>query len=315
VFRFLFRKLPSVIAVLLASSVIAFILPRLAPGDPATEIAGSDATPEQLEAVRQQLGLNEPLVMQYFNWLGNAVTGNFGQSFAMRRPVSQVILSRLESTIELALLATVFMIITGIGIGLLAGSERGKWARGALDAVTTFLLAIPPFLTGLVLILVFGIVFPILPVSGEVLMSKDPWLALQYLLLPALALGLPQAAVIARLLQASMLTTRDEDFVDLAKAKGVPEGTITRRHVLRNSLGPTIVAIGLRFGDMLAGAIIIEAIFARNGIGALAIYAVQSRDYNMLQAIIIGAVLIAVLTQLLSEIVLAALDPRIRLES
>lgn len=314
-FRFLFRKLPSVIAVLLASSVIAFILPRLAPGDPATEIAGPDATPEQLEAVRQQLGLNEPLVTQYLNWLGNAVTGNFGQSFAMRRPVSQVILSRLESTIELALLASFFMIIAGIGIGLLAGSDRGKWARGALDAVTTFLLAIPPFLTGLVLILVLGILFPIFPVSGEVLMSKNPSLALQYLLLPALALGLPHAAVIARLLQASMLTTRDEDFVDLAKAKGVPEGAITRRHVLRNSLGPTVVAIGLRFGDMLAGAIIIESIFARNGIGALAIYAVQARDYNMLQAIIIGAVLIAVLTQLLSEIVLAALDPRIRLES
>lgn len=313
-FKFLLRKLPSVLAVTLASSIIAFILPRLAPGDPAVAIAGSDATVEQLEAVREQLGLNEPLVMQYFNWLASALRGDFGDSFAMRRPVAQVIASRLESTIELALLATVLLIVIGIGLGILAGTERGKWARSAIDSVNTFFLAIPPFLTGLVLILLLGIVFPILPVSGEVPLSRDIWQGLQFLILPAIALALPQAAVVARLLQTSMLTTRDEDFVDLAKAKGVPEGLITRRHILRNSMGPAIVAIGLRFGDMLAGAIIIEAIFARNGIGALAIYAVQARDYNVLQAIIIGAVLIAVFTQLLSEIVLAALDPRIRLE-
>lgn len=311
--KFLIGKLPSVLGVVLASSVIAFVLPRLAPGDPASDIAGPDATPEQLAAVRESLGLNDPWIVQYADWLGRALHGDFGKSFSMRRPVAEVIASRLESTLELALLATILMVAIGIGLGILAGTERSRWARTLIDGANTFFLAVPPFLVGLALILLLGILWPILPVSGEVPLSKDPWVGFQYLILPAIALALPHAAVVARLLQTSMITTREEDFVDLAKAKGVSARGITRRHVLPNSLGSAVVAIGLRFGDMLAGAIIIEAIFARNGIGALAIYAVQTRDYNVLQAIIVGAVLIAVVTQLLSEIVLAALDPRIRL--
>lgn len=312
--RFLLRKLPSVGAVALVSSVIAFILPRLAPGDPAVTVAGSDATPEQLEAVREQLGLNEPLIQQYLNWLSGVFHGDLGQSFVMRRPVSTVIVDRMGSTLELALLAAILMIGMGLILGILAGTERSRFGRAVLDVVTTVCLATPPFLTGLVLILLLGIVFPILPVSGEYSILRDPWLGLQYLILPAFALALPQAAIIARLLQTSMRATRGEDFVDLARAKGVPQGQITRRHVLRNSLGPTVVAIGLRIGDLVAGAIVIEAIFARNGLEALAVFSVQSRDYYVLQALILGAVIIAVLLQLLSEIVLASLDPRIRLE-
>ncbi|AEQ51278.1 ABC transporter permease [Pelagibacterium halotolerans] len=313
-FKFLLRKLPSVLAVALASSIIAFFLPRLAPGDPAIAIAGPEATLEQLTAVREQMGLNDPVIVQYFNWLTGVLQGDFGQSFTMRRPVAEVILSRIESTLELALLSMVLLVAFGIGLGILAGTERSKWARVAIDGTITFLLAMPPFVIGLIFILFLGIMFPLFPISGEVLFSENLIVGLHYLVLPALAISLAQASIVARQLQATMLSTRDEDFIDLARAKGVPDGKITRQHVLRNSLGPAVVAIGLRFGDMLAGAVIIEAIFARNGVGALAIYAVQSRDYNVLQAIILGAVLIAVFTQLISEIVLAALDPRIRLE-
>ncbi|MCB1407973.1 MAG: ABC transporter permease [Rhodobacteraceae bacterium] len=312
--RFLLRKLPSVCAVALVSSVIAFILPRLAPGDPAVTVAGSDATPEQLEAVRELLGLNAPLIQQYLSWLSGVFRGDLGESFVMRRPVSTVIVDRMGSTLELAILAAILMIAMGLILGILAGTDRSRFGRAVLDVVTTLFLATPPFLTGLVLILLLGIVFPILPVSGEYSLLRDPWLGLQYLILPAFALALPQAAIVARLLQTSMRATRGEDFVDLARAKGVPPGQITRRHVLRNSLGPAVVAIGLRIGDLVAGAIVIEAIFARNGLGALAVYSVQSRDYYVLQALILGAVIVAVLLQLLSEIVLASLDPRIRLE-
>jgi peptide/nickel transport system permease protein len=313
--RFLLRKLPEVLMVAIASSVIAFLLPRLAPGDPAVAVAGPDATPEQLEAVRQAMGLNKPLVQQYFDWLASALAGNFGESFVMSRPVSTVILARMESTLELAGLATVLMLAIGFSLGLLAGTERSRWARAVLDVLTTVCLATPPFLTGLILILLFGILFPIFPVSGEVGLVKDPWLGLKFLLLPSLALALPQAAVIARLLSTSMQNTSSEDFVDLARAKGVPQRTIVRRHILRNSLGSAIIAAGLRIGDLLAGAIVMEAIFARNGLGSLAVYAIQNRDYNILQALILAAVLIAVAIQLLSEILLAALDPRVRLGS
>lgn len=313
-FSFLLRKLPSVAVVALISSIIAFVLPRLAPGDPALAIAGSDATPEQLAAVREQMGLSQPLVQQYFDWIFGMFRGDLGESFIMRRPVTTVIGSRLESTLGLAFLAMVLMIVIGLTLGVLAGSPRSKWARAVLDVMTTLFLATPPFLTGLLLILLLGIVFPILPISGEVGFFEDPWLALQFLILPALALALPQAAIVARLLQTAMNSARGEDYVDLAKAKGVSPGRITWRHVLRNSLGTAVVALGLRAGDLLAGAIVIEAIFARNGLGSLAVYSVQSRDYVVLQVLILGAVILAVFIQLLSEIVLAALDPRIRLE-
>lgn len=313
-FGFLLRKLPSVAVVALISSIIAFVLPRLAPGDPALTIAGSDATPEQVAAVREQLGLSKPLLEQYFDWIFGMFRGDFGQSFVMRRPVATVIGNRLESTLELAFLAMVLMIVIGLTLGVLAGSPRSKWARVVLDVMTTIFLATPPFLTGLLLILFLGIFVPILPISGEVGFFEDPWLALRFLILPALALALPQAAIVARLLQTAMNSARGEDYVDLAKAKGASARRITWRHVLRNSMGTAVVALGLRAGDLLAGAIVIEAIFARNGLGSLAVYAVQSRDYVVLQVLILGAVIIAVFIQLFSEIILAALDPRVRLE-
>ncbi|MEU6642728.1 ABC transporter permease [Saccharomonospora sp. NPDC046836] len=311
--RFLIGKLPSFLLVGFVSSIIAFALPRLAPGDPAVVLAGSDATPEMVAEIRSQLGLDEPLWLQYFSWIGGVLRGDLGQSYILSRPVTELIAGRLESTIELAVLATIIMIVVGLALGVLGGSPRSKVARSVLDVFNTVFLAIPPFLTGLLLILLLGLAIPLLPVSGEVALLDNPELGIQYLILPAVALALPQAAVVARLLQTSMLTARGEDFVDLARAKGARPGRITRKHVLRNSLGTVVVVIGLRIGDLLGGAIVVEAIFARNGLGTLAVSAVQSRDYLVVQALILGAVLIAVVMQLLSEIVLAALDPRVRL--
>jgi peptide/nickel transport system permease protein len=312
---FLLRKLPAVALVALTSSIIAFILPRLAPGDPAVALAGADASPEQVAAIRAELGLNGPLYDQYLSWIWNVLHGDLGRSYAMRRPVTSLILGRLESTIELACLALVIMVIIGFTLGIISATARGAVTRTVLDIINTVFLATPPFLTGLLLILLLGIAFPILPVSGEVGLLRDPLKGLQYLILPAFALSLPQAAVVGRLLTTAINTVRGEDFIDLAKAKGVPPGRLMRRHLLRNSLGPAIVAIGLRAGELLGGAIVIESIFARNGLGQLAVFSVQNRDYLVLQALVLGAVLIAVTIQLLSEITLALLDPRIRLEA
>lgn len=311
---FLARRIPSVLVVAIVASVIAFTLPRLAPGDPAVAVAGSEATPEQLAAVRAELGLDRPLPLQYWDWVTGLFQGDLGNSLITNRSVVELIVNRMESTLELAILATVLMIVIGPGLGIAAGSSRTVLGRTILDVLTTVCLATPPFLTGLLLIVFLGISFPIMPVSGEVLMSEDLWGGLQFLILSALALAIPQGALVARLLQTTMNSTKNEDFVDLARAKGVPQKRIMRRHILRNSWGPAVVAIGLRFGDLLAGAIVVEAIFARNGLGILAVDAVQSRDYLVLQALILGAVLIAMFIQLISEIVLAALDPRIRLE-
>lgn len=311
--RFLVGKMPSFLLVAFVSSVIAFVLPRLAPGDPAVELAGPDATPGIVEGIRTELGLDQPLWQQYLIWMGGIFRGDLGQSYILGRPVTELIGGRLESTVELAVLATIIMIVVGMVLGVLGGSPRSKGARSVIDGFNTVFLAIPPFLTGLLLILLLGLAIPLLPVSGEIALFDDPELGIQYLILPAVALALPQAAVVARLLQTSMLTARGEDFVDLARAKGARPGRVTRKHVLRNSFGTVVVVIGLRIGDLLGGAIVVEAIFARNGLGTLAVTSVQSRDYLVVQALILGAVLVAVVMQLLSEIVLAALDPRVRL--
>jgi peptide/nickel transport system permease protein len=312
-FGFLLRRLPSLIAVLFISSLLAFLLPRLAPGDPAVTIAGPDAGPAAVTDVRAQLGLDRPLPSQYLHWLGGAVTGHLGKSFTTGRPVAELIADRAGSTVQLAVLAALLMSLFGIGLGVLGGAPRGRLVRTVLDATTTLLLAAPPFLTGLLLILLLGIAVPVLPVGGETSLIDDPVLGIQYLILPAVALALPQAAAIGRLVQTEMRRNRGEEFVDLAVSKGVSPAGVTRRHVLRTSLGTAIVAIGVRLGELLAGAIVVEAVFARNGLGALTVASMQTRDYGVVQVLVLLAVAVAAVLQILTELLLAVLDPRIRL--
>lgn len=313
--KYLLTKLPGVVLVVLASSVVAFLLPRMAPGDPAQTIAGPEATTDQVAAVRASLGLDASLPEQYFTWLAGVFRGDLGTSYIFNRPVSELIFGRMESTLELALFASLLLIVLGLGLGVLGGSVQSRLSRFAVDTTNTLLLATPAFLIGLLLIVLLGVTWRVLPVSGEVALSENFEIGIQYLLLPALALGLSQAPSISRLLQTTMLANRSEDFVDLARAKGASERRLTYRHVLRTSMGASVVAIGMRIGDMFGGAIIIEAIFARNGLGQLAVQAVNARDYQLIQVLIMGAVLIAVASQMLTDIALAALDPRVRLDS
>jgi peptide/nickel transport system permease protein len=313
--RYLLGRIPSIIVVIFLASIVAFLLPRLAPGDPAVIIAGPDATPETIEALRRAAGLDQPLVVQYLNWVSGLFRGDLGTSYINNRPISELILSRAESTLELAALAAFFMIVIALVLGVLGGSVASRSGRTVLDILSTAMISMPAFLVGLVLIVVFGVVLDWLPISGELKLSEDFFGGLQYLLLPAIAISLSHAAVIARLLQTSMLTNRGEEFVDLANAKGASPLRITFRHVLPTSLDTAIVAIGLRIGELIGGAIIIEAIFSRSGLGQLMIQAIGTRDYFVVQALVIGAVIIAILSQLISEIVVASIDPRIRLES
>lgn len=313
--RYLFGRIPSIVLVLFLASIVAFLLPRLAPGDPAIIIAGQDATAEVIEAIRREYGLDQPLIIQYFAWVGGLLRGDLGTSYINNLPIGELILSRAESTLELAALAAFFMIVLALVLGVLGGSLHSKTGRAVLDVVSTAMISMPAFLVGLVLIVFFGVVLRVLPVSGELNLSEDFFGGLEYLLLPAIAIALSHAAVIARLLQTAMLTNRGEEFVDLAVAKGASPARITFRHVLPASLDTAVVAIGLRIGELIGGAIIIEAIFSRSGLGQLMIQSINTRDYFVVQALVMGAVLIAILSQLISEIVVASLDPRIRLEA
>lgn len=311
--RFLVRKVPSTIFVLFVTSILAFTLPRLAPGDVAVVLAGPDPRAEDIETIRGQLGLDRSPLVQYWDWLSGLLRGDLGESFLLHRSVASVIGDRLGSTLELAVVSTLLVILIGAGLGILAGSARFGWVRALLDFTNSVLIAVPSFLVGLAFILVLGVFNRWLPVSGEVSLLDDPEIGIQYLILPALALALTPAAIVARFVQTEMLAVRNAEFVDLAVSKGVSPRRITFRHVFRNSVGSAVVAVGMQIGHVLAGAVIIEAIFARNGLGQLAVSSVQSRDFTVLQVLILGAVFVAVGCQLLTEVVLAALDPRIRL--
>lgn len=313
--RYLIRRVPSIAVVIFLASIVAFLLPRMTPGDPAVILAGGDASPEVIEAIRKDLGLDRPLVEQYLTWVSGILRGDLGISLVNKRPIAELILGRAESTLELAALAALFMIVLALILGVLGGSLRSKFGRTVLDVVSTTMVSMPAFLVGLILIVVFGVILKVLPVSGQLNMSEDFWGGLEYLLLPAIAIALSHAAVIARLLQTSMLTNRGEEFVDLAVVKGASPARITFRHVLPASLDTAVVAIGLRIGELIGGAIIIEAIFSRSGLGQLMIQSINTRDYFVVQALVIGAVIIAIASQLISEIVVASLDPRIRLEA
>ncbi|MER7787017.1 ABC transporter permease [Streptomyces sp. NPDC097640] len=311
---FLIRRIPSAVLVLFATSVLAFVLPRLAPGDPATAVAGPDATAAQIAAVRSDLGLDRPLISQYGHWLAGVVQGDFGTSYTTGRQVTALLGDRFGSTVQLALAATLLMIVIGVTLGVAAGSSRRPWARSLLDVTCTVLLATPAFLTGLLLALLFGVAWQVLPVSGEVSLLGDPEIGFQYLLLPAVALALPQAASMARLIQTAMRQSYTEEYVQTAVAKGASGRRVTLRHVLRNSLATALVSLGVRLGELLGGAIVVEAVFARNGLGSLAVSSSGQRDYVVIQALVLLAVGVAVLLQLLTEIGLSLLDPRIRLE-
>ncbi|MFI1032467.1 ABC transporter permease [Streptomyces sp. NPDC020951] len=307
------RKVPSVAFVLFASSVVAFALPRLAPGDVAVTLAGADPTAENVAAIRRELGLDRSPVVQYWEWISGLFRGDLGDSYLLHRSVASLIGDRLQSTVELAVFATLLVAVIGTTLGVLAGSTGRWWARTGLDLGNSILVAVPSFLTALAMILVFGVYHRWLPVSGEVSVLDDPAIGIQYLVLPAVALALPPAGGLARLLQTEMIRVRNEDYVDLALAKGASPQRITLRHVLRNSFGTAVVAIGLEIGTLLAGAVVIESVFNRNGLGQLAVSSVTSRDFTVLQVLILGVVCVAVICQIATELVLAALDPKIRL--
>lgn len=311
---FLARKVPSLALLLFITSIIAFMLPRLAPGDTAYAIAGADATPEQIEAIRVALGLDRHIVVQYLDWMRGVLTGDFGRSFVSGHSVTDLIVSRLPSTIELTIAAAFLMIVMGTAMGIVSGIPGGGRLKMVVDGVISAMVATPPHVTGLLLIFFVITTAPILPISGEVSVLRDPVRGLQFLILPAFALALPASAMVARLIAARMKAVWTEDFVDLARAKGVPHRRIVISHVLRNSLGTAVVAVGLRVGDLLSGAVVIEAIFARNGLGQLGVSATHTLDYQVVQIIILGAVAIAAVVNLVADICLAALDPRIRLE-
>lgn len=310
---FIVRRVLQAIPVVFLASVGVFLLLHLLPGDPAQMLAGSDTSPETLEAIRQDLGLNEPLPVQYLVWLEHVLRGDLGKSIFSKIPVSTLMWQRLPATLELAVAGEILTILIGIPLGVIAAVTQRSRVDMGITSVISLGLAIPNFWLGILLIILFAVVLGWMPPGGRGDFSKDPLTALKFIALPAITLALPAAMNLSRLTKASVLDVLYEDYVRTARAKGLSHRFVVVKHVLRNALIPVITAVGLEFGRLLGGAIIVESVFTWPGLGTLMLTSIGNRDYVIVQAGLLLLVVIFIVVNLLTDIAYGFLDPRIRL--
>lgn len=330
----LFERLAQLIPVLLGVSVIVFFMITLTPGDPVQIMLGDQqVTPEQVQALRHDMGLDLPLHERFFTFIGNAVTGEFGLSFFHRRPVADVIVERLPATIELTLVALVLAIITAIPLGVLAAVKKST-IFDKLATVTSLLgVSMPGFWFGILLLMLFAVNLQLLPVSGRVdfdhqvdpithLLLIDTLLrgrpeafvnALSHIIMPALTLGLPMAAILMRVTRASMLDVLSQDYVRFAEAKGLSRSRILFRHALKNALIPTVTVAALETGSLLGGNMIVETVFGWPGLGRLVVESIFVRNYPLVQTAVLFYALTYVLLNFVADLLYTVLNPRVRL--
>ena len=309
------RRLPSFLLTLLLISVVTFVVVQVAPGDPAQLILGTEAPPEALADLRAQLGLDSPLPLQYLSWLSGVLRGDLGVSLRHGRPVTELIAERLPVTLSLAILSLALAVLLAVPLGVLAAIRQ----HSALDyGVLIFAqagLALPSFWIGILLILFFALSLRWLPSGGYVPWAENPLDTLRSLAMPVLALGLPVAGVLARLVRASMLEELSRDHIRTARAKGLSEHQVIVRHVLRNALIPTVTLLGLQLGFLLGGSIVIEQVFALPGLGRLVLFAINNRDLPLIQGLVLFIAVLVVGINFLVDIAYTWLDPRISLEN
>lgn len=312
--RYAVRRVPSAVVVLLVASVIVFIVPRLAEGDAADVLAGPDASDATRDAVRQDLGLDRSPVVQYALWMRGLVTGDLGTSYIRKQSATEAIGTALGQTLTLTVGALlVALVLGGVG-GIVMGAGRNRAVTRAVSAMVSLAFAIPPYVSGVLFVLLFAVTIRLLPSSGYQPIYQQPTIAVQYLLMPALCLGLPAAAVIARFLSASVRQVLDEEFVRTGVAKGLTRRRLVSAHVVPNALPPVLTILGIQVGQLLGGAIVVEAIFGWHGIGDLLVNSVLSRDYVLVQDLLLLTVAVFVVVQTLTDLAHASIDPRVRLE-
>ena len=310
---YMLRRLLESLPVLFLATVVIFLGLRLLPGDPALILAGQDATPETLQAIRQANGLDQPLPVQYVIWLKNALHGDLGVSFFTRSPVSQLLGQRIPATLELGIAGMLLSVLLGIPTGIIAAVQTHRTPDWLVSAFNGLAVAVPGFWLGILSIILFSLILGWLPPGGRGDFLKDPLRELKYLLLPAVTLALPFAAGLSRLVKGSMLEVLHDDYVRTARAKGVTENGVVWRHALRNALVPVATILGLQFGRLLGGAVVTESVFSWPGVGRLIRDSIGNRDYAVVQACLLLLVVVFVVINLITDVTYGILDPRIRL--
>ena len=313
--RYLVRRLISLALSLLAASLVIFLVIEVVPGDPASYMLGLNASAETVAALRAQLGLDDPGILRYFKWLTGMLTGDLGMSYTYRVPVSDLVGQRLAVSLPLALMALALAAAIAFPAGLVAAARRGRAADTAVMGATQIGIALPNFWFAMLLVLVFALHWQIFPAGGFPGWSGGLGPGLKALALPAIALALPQAAILARVLRSALIETLGQDYIRTARAKGLSRTGTILHHALRNALVPVMTILGMQFSFLLAGAIIIENVFYLPGLGRLIFQAITQRDLIVVESVVMILVFAVILVTFLVDLAYAAVDPRLRVRT
>lgn len=309
---YLAGRLASILVSLLVASIVIFLVMEVVPGDPAQFMLGMNAQPDTLAALRNQLGLDQPAVLRYLSWVTGMLHGDFGISYTYRTPVAELIVQRIGVSAPLAVLSLLLTVLIAFPAGIIAAARRNSPTDVAVMGVTQFGVAIPNFWFAIILVWIFAVTLRWFSAGGFPGWDKGFWISLKGLLLPAIALALPQASILARVMRSSLLDTLGEDYVRTARAKGLTRRQALWRHALRNALIPVLTIIGLQFSFLLAGAIIIENVFFLPGLGRLVFQGITQRDLITVKSVVMLLVFAVILVNFLVEIAYVLVDPRLR---
>ena len=309
---YLVKRLLVGLVTLLAASIVVFSVLEIVPGDPAQLMLGMNATPEAVAALREQLGLDLPVIWRYLSWLGGFFVLDFGRSYTYSVPVSELIAERIVVSLPLAIISLILSTAIAVPVGLFAAARRGKAADAVSMGLSQFGVAVPNFWFALILIYVFAVWLRLVPAGGFPGWSAGLWPALKALILPAIALALPQAAILARVTRQALLEVLGEDYIRTARAKGLPRRQVLWRHALRNAMIPVLTILGLQFAFLIAGTIIIENVFYLPGLGRLVFQAITQRDLIVVESVVMLLVATVIAVNLLVDLSYAVVDPRLR---
>lgn len=313
--KYTLQRLLSVVCTLLILSLVIFSIIHLTPGDPALSMLGADAPPEQLAALRESMGLNDPLSSQYVNWVRGLLSGDFGHSYSRNGTVLEEISKSMAPTLELSIWAQLLAVAIAIPLGIFAARKRGKAADSAVIAGSLLGISIPSFLLSLLLVMAFSVSLKWLPVAGFKTVANVGVLGhLRYIVLPVISLSLMQAAMITRMTRASIIDVINNDYIKTAKAKGVRQTAIMYQHVLKNAFIPILTTIGQTFATLISGAAVVETVFNIPGIGMLIVNSVTKRDYPVIQGVVLIISLLYVGINLAVDLLYGLIDPRIRVK-
>jgi len=309
---YVIRRILATVPVLAIVALVVFSILYIAPGDPAAVIAGDQATPEQIVAIRAKLGLDLPFHQRFILWLGNVLQGDLGVSIFSNRPVGQLFRQRLEPTVALAIMTTIITVALAVPIGVLAAWKAGSWIDRGVMSFAVLGFSFPVFVVGYILIYIFAIKLKLLPIQGYRPLTEGLWPFLRHLILPSFALGMSFMALIARITRASVLEVLSQDHIRTARAKGLPARQLLFDHALPNAAVPIVTIIGVGVALLLGGVVVTESVFAIPGLGRLVVDAILSRDYPVIQGVLLVFSATYVVVNLIIDLLYIVIDPRIR---